>query len=387
MDFLSLEMSAGGYENILVITDHFTRFAQALPSKNQTAKTTARLLFDNFICHYGFPARLHSDQGRNFESQVIKELCSIANIEKSRTTPYHPMGNGMPERFNQTLLNMLGTLEDNQKSDWKSYVPSLVHAYNSTRHESTGYSSHYLMFGRHPRLAVDAFLGIKPESACKDQSKYAADLRKRLDFAYKTASKEARRQGRRHKVTYDLKVRESNLMPGDRVLIRNMGLKGKNMLADKWEKDVYLVVEQPNKEIPVYIVKREHGRCNTKMLHRNLLLPFMALPPSKPGVNHNVALPNSSQPSPDETQTVSYNVKFNQGLRDAVDSASTADGGIEQAGLEVPRYVIPQRRSTLNPPAPPFTPRLTSPEVLRPRVLPSRTRKKPVWQTGGDWIC
>ena len=162
MDFLSLEMSAGGYEHILVIIDHFTRYAQAIPTKNQSAKTTARALFDNFICYYSFPARLHSDQGRNFESEVIKELCSIASIDKSRTTPYHPMGNGMPERFNQTLLNMLGTLEDDQKSDWKSYVPSLVHAYNSTRHESTGYSPHYLMFGRHPRLAVDAFLGIKP---------------------------------------------------------------------------------------------------------------------------------------------------------------------------------------------------------------------------------
>ena len=100
------------------------------------------------------------------------------------------MGNGIPERFNQTLLNMLGTLEDDQKSDWKSNVPSLVHAYNFTRHESTGYSPHYLMFGRHPRLAVDAFLGIKPGLERSDKSKYVTDRKKRLEVAYKAASKE-----------------------------------------------------------------------------------------------------------------------------------------------------------------------------------------------------
>ena len=204
MDFLSLEMSAGGYEHILVITDHFTRYAQAISSCNQTAKTTAKLLFDNFVCHYGFPARLHSDQGRNFKSEVIKELCTIANVDKSRTTPYHPMGNGMPERFNQTLLNMLGILEEDKKSDWKTYVPPLVHAYNSTRHESTGFLPHYLMFGRHPRLAVDAFLGIKPGNENSDKSKYISNLKKRLDFAYRTASRKARRQSRRHKTINDL---------------------------------------------------------------------------------------------------------------------------------------------------------------------------------------
>ena len=162
MDYLSLETSKGGYQNILVITDHFTRYAQAFPTRNQTAKTTAKTLFENFVVHYGFPARLHSDQGRNFESQVIKELCDIASVERSRTTPYHPQGNGMTERFNRTLLSMLGTLDDVHKQDWKSYVAPLVHAYNATRHESTGFAPHYLMFGRFPRLAVDAFLGIKP---------------------------------------------------------------------------------------------------------------------------------------------------------------------------------------------------------------------------------
>ena len=84
IDFLSLEKSKGGQEHILVITNHFTRYAQAFPTRNQLAKTTARVLFDQFIVHYGFPARIHSDQGRNFESAVIKELCSIAGIQKSK---------------------------------------------------------------------------------------------------------------------------------------------------------------------------------------------------------------------------------------------------------------------------------------------------------------
>ena len=90
--------------SILVITDHFTRYAQAFPTRNQLAKTTARILFEQFIVHYGFPARLHCDQERNFGSNVIQELCSLAGVKKSRTTPYHPMGNGMVQRFNQTLL-------------------------------------------------------------------------------------------------------------------------------------------------------------------------------------------------------------------------------------------------------------------------------------------
>ena len=79
MDFLFLEMSDGEYEHILIITDHFTRYAHAIPTKNQSAITTARVIFENFICHYDFPAGLHSDQCRSFDSEV-KELCSIAGI-------------------------------------------------------------------------------------------------------------------------------------------------------------------------------------------------------------------------------------------------------------------------------------------------------------------
>lgn len=88
IDFLSLERSKGGYENILVMTDHFTGYAQAYPTT-----TTATTIMNQFVVHYGFPGRIHSDQGRNFESKVIASMCKLAGVAKSHTTPYHPMGN------------------------------------------------------------------------------------------------------------------------------------------------------------------------------------------------------------------------------------------------------------------------------------------------------
>ena len=107
IDYLSLEPSKGGIQDILVITDNFTKYAVGVPTRNQLAKTTAEAIFNNFIFNYGIPEKLHSDQGANFCSKIIKELCSILGISKSRTTPYHPMGNGNTGRFNRTLLSML----------------------------------------------------------------------------------------------------------------------------------------------------------------------------------------------------------------------------------------------------------------------------------------
>ena len=83
IDFLKLEKSKGGIENVLVVTDHFTKYAQAYPTHNQTARSTARTLFEKFFVHYGFPKRLHSDQGCNFESKLIEALCALSGIEKS----------------------------------------------------------------------------------------------------------------------------------------------------------------------------------------------------------------------------------------------------------------------------------------------------------------
>ena len=279
MDFLSLEESKGGYNSILVLTDHFTRYAQAFPTRNQTAKTTAKILFENFVVHYGIPARLHSDQGRNFESSVIKHLCEIAGISKSRTTPYHPQGNGQCERFNRTLLSMLGTLTEEQKGDWKTYVAPLVHAYNCTQNSATQYSPHFLMFGRHPRLPVDLYLGLDTGNGTpKSHQDYAQNLRDKLDYAYKLASDKSRSNAERNKQNYDKQLREMLLQPGDRVLVKNVGLQGKCKLADRWDKTVYRICKRLGQDLPVYVVRPETGRGRERTLHRNMLLPLQSLP-------------------------------------------------------------------------------------------------------------
>jgi transposase InsO family protein len=180
-DYLSLEPAKGGYGNILVITDHFTKYAVAVPTRNQTAKTTAEAFYNEFIVKYGIPIKLHSDQGANFDSNLIRELCDIMNIKKTRTTPYHPMGNGCVERYNRTLLNMLGTLEPAQKADWKKYVSSLVYAYNCTKHESTKVSPFQLMFGRKPKLPIDAvFESADSQNSAKTTTEYVEDLKERM---------------------------------------------------------------------------------------------------------------------------------------------------------------------------------------------------------------
>ena len=281
LDYLTLEDGRGGIVNVLVITDHFSKYAVAIPTTNQTARTTARVFFDAFIVHYGFPTRIHSDQGRNFESRIIKELCAMAGMKKSRTTPYHPMGNGCTERFNRTLISMLRTLEEEQKRNWKRFVPQLVHAYNCTRHHTTGLSPYFLMYGRKPRLAADVLLDLQfPGSGTRCQTEYAKDLKKRLETTYQVAQEAIKKAASRAKGNYDLRVRGAVPEEGDLVLVRLVGLTGKHKLADKWESEPYRIVKKPDPEMPVYVVHRCDGTGNDRNLHRNMLFP-LSLPLSE----------------------------------------------------------------------------------------------------------
>ena len=277
MDFLSLEPDRSGAKDILVITDHFTKYAVAIPTPNQKAQTVARCLWDNFMVHYGIPERLHSDQGPDFESRTIKELCKIAGIHKIRTTPYHPRGNPV-ERFNRTLLNMLGTLDNKDKSQWRNFVKPLVHAYNCTKNDVTGFTPYELMFGRQPRLPIDLALGLPlRDGEYKSHSQYVQKLKSHLEESYKIATQNATKIAAKNKARFDKHVNASKLEAGDRVLVRAVRLRGKHKLADKWESDVYVVVKQAG-DLPVYILRPESKEGPLRTLHRDLLLPCGSLP-------------------------------------------------------------------------------------------------------------
>lgn len=277
IDFWSAEVSEGTTMDVLVVTDHFSKMAHAFPCRNQSAKQVARKLWNDFFLVYGFPKRIHSDQGANFESKLIKELLTLSGVEKSHTTPYHPMGNGVAERFNRTLGSMIRTLPPKSKAKWPQMLQLLTFCYNCTEHETTGFAPFYLMFGRVPRLPVDIlFQSVLSDEVVVDHSEFVSRLKKDLREAVQIAQRHSQKEQTRHARLYNRKVKGSPLAIGDRVLVANRGERGKRKVADKWESSPYKVVAV-NPVINVYKIK-DVNSDRVRVVHRNLLLPVDFLP-------------------------------------------------------------------------------------------------------------
>ena len=280
LDFLSIgKESSDKNINILVITDHYTRYAQAFVTPKQTAPYVAKTFWENFLVHYGWPDKIITDQGKNFESQLIKELCELAKVQKLRTTPYRPQTNGSCERFNGILISMLGTLPPHAKKTWPEWVSTLTHAYNCTMSQATGFSPFFLMFGRIPRIPIDVEFGVTlPDLSDTSRQNYAQKLKARLRWAYRKAHEVNLKESARHKRYYDRKFKCIKLEPGDTVLVRVKAFGADHKIADKWEQKPYLVVAQ-RKDQPVFEVKPVDSPEDTpvRVLHRNMLFPIRSV--------------------------------------------------------------------------------------------------------------
>ena len=238
--------------NILIVTDHFTRYAQAYVTPNQKAMIVAKTLWDRFF------EKIPSDQGWNFESKLLEELCLLAQVKKMRTIPYRPEGNGSCEWFNRTLISMLGTLPKEFKAEWTNHVNTLTYACNCTRNNAMGFSLYYLLYGWHPLLLIDVEFGVMtPDLREVVTSKYVKELQRRLKYAFKKVAKFSKKEAIRSKQRYDKSAKSSKLEPGDFVLVWKRGLQEKHKISDKWEKDPYEVVKQRQDGLPVFVVAND----------------------------------------------------------------------------------------------------------------------------------
>ena len=191
-------------KNICVMMDHFMRYALTVVTKDQTAKTVTKVFYEHFIAVFGVSAKLLSDRGANFTLALVGKLCAAFSIQKCRTTVYHAQCNGQVEHFHQTLFHMIGKLAHDKKAQVEQHLPELLQVYNITRSAMTGYSPHYLMFGRHPCLPVDYYLLMVStfKHSCHVPT-YIVEVRRHFKEAYAEAHLQTNCEAKKQKWYYD----------------------------------------------------------------------------------------------------------------------------------------------------------------------------------------
>ena len=233
VDFTSIEETVPLREepviqNVLVLQDHLSKYVVAYVVKDQTARTTAETLTNGCFGLFGAPAYIVSDQRKAFMGHIITHLCDLYGVQKLRTSPYHAQTNGQVERMNQTIICMIGKLEEDKKACWSKHLPELLLAYNTTRSAVTGCTPYYLLFGRWSRIPVDYLfptLRDLPHQTKMEVSVVA--MQKRLKEAFALARRLTSEEAAKQCHYYDRKAGAVALQPGDVVMVHTNGFVGK----------------------------------------------------------------------------------------------------------------------------------------------------------------
>ena len=248
--------------NLLVFCNHFMKHVMAYVTPNQTAKIVAKFLWQRYISIWRALAKLLSDWGANFESNMVRDLCMLMAIWKVRTSPYHAKTNGQVEWAHQMLMCMIGKLSKGQKADWPKHLPELVHAYNSTRLAITWYRPHYLMFGCWLHLPINFYFPIirgmkKPQ--CVDH--YIAKLCEQMWEAFKETQVQSTSEAERQKWHCNRKANTVSLEPSDLVLAKADAYRGRKKVKDQWEEEAYEVKCQLVEGVPSCLLKNQQAGC------------------------------------------------------------------------------------------------------------------------------
>ncbi|KAL5491297.1 hypothetical protein EMCRGX_G016559 [Ephydatia muelleri] len=282
MDIMGpLPETSRGNKYILVIADYFTKWSEAYPIPNMEAITVAKCLVNEFICRFGVPEQLHSDQGRNFESKVIKNICDLLQIRKTRTSPYHPQSDGLVERFNRTLLNLLSIAVVDAERDWDVQLPLLMFAYRTSMHETNGVTPFEMMFGKEVVLPEHLMfnLPVSTEQVLQEGVEYVDYLKKRFQLVHQYVRQNAQKGMQRQKTGYDQKENTRCVIrKGDHVWLYTPAVpKGKSPKFHRPWQGPYQVFKKKG-EVTYDIRRLAHPRKRL-IVHYNRLKPFLQASP------------------------------------------------------------------------------------------------------------
>ena len=270
--------SSLGHEWLLVVSDRFAKFAQAFPLRNTSAVTLAKKVMDEYICRFGCFESLHSDQGANVDGAVFKGLCDLIDAAKTRTTPYHPQGDGQVERLKKSLVKILCKLISDHRRDWADFVPKAVLAYNTSVHESTGFTPYRLMFGREAQTSV--ILVTVGKRGGQSYPDYVVQQKKQLEETEHIVRENLKRAQKTQKAYYDTKCHGQRFHVGDRVWYRNRARSRRNKFLKPWCGPWKIVKALTDVTYRIEEERRKVGeRRNRKVVHFNYLTPCLTPPP------------------------------------------------------------------------------------------------------------
>ena len=219
VDVLQLPLSHQGHQYAVVFQDYLTKWPEVFAVADQKAETIARLLVEHVVVRHGVPGQLLSDRAPNFLSALIQELCKLLGTTKVNTSGYHPQCDGLVEKFNSTLINMLSKNVEKYGRDWDAHLPYLLFAYRVAVQDSTNFSPFYLLYGCEPVLPTERALSQPRTVYQVDFPDYCTELVAHLSDAWAAAQANIKTAQKNQRVQYDRKSSESKLKVGDRVMV------------------------------------------------------------------------------------------------------------------------------------------------------------------------